>query len=84
MAARLLQAVAALGGRAGGERNDAIFLAAALRVDALRRLEVACAQGSMGGLTLLQDDTVAVWAPARKEVLGRRRVRLGCLVLEVR
>ena len=38
----------------------------------------------MGGLTLLQDDTVAVWAPARKEVLGRRRVRLGCLVLQVR
>lgn len=82
-AACVWQAVAALGGKAGGERNDAIFLAAALRVDALCRLEAACAQGPMGGLALLQEGTVAVWAPARKEVLGRRRVQLGCLVLQV-
>jgi len=78
------QAVAALGGASGGGRNDAIFLAAALQLDALARLEAACAAGPGGPLGLLATAAVAVWAPARREVIGRRRLSLGGLTLQAR
>jgi hypothetical protein len=78
------QAVAALGGAAGGGRSGAVFLAAALRLDALARLEAACAAGPGGPLGLLSTAAVAVWAPARREVIGRRRLSLGGLTLQAR
>ncbi|KAK9845867.1 hypothetical protein WJX81_004581 [Elliptochloris bilobata] len=82
LAAEPLLAVASLGGEAGNNRNDFIYVAAALRLDALQRLESACAGGPAGGLGLMQEETVAVWAPSRRDVLGRWRLRLGCLVLQ--
>ncbi len=79
-----------MGGSLDDSRNDAIFLAAKLEIDALRQLEGLCPGypiGDPGGPTaalgLLQEETVAVWAPSRREVLGRRRLRLGALVLQV-
>lgn len=85
------QAVATtMGGSLDEGRNDAIFLAAKLEIDALRRLEGMCPgypMGDPGGPTtalgLLQEETIAVWAPSRRVVLGRRRLRLGALVLQV-
>ena len=79
-----------MGGSLDNGRNDAIFLAARLEIDALRRLKGMCPgypMGDPGGPTaalgLLQEETIAVWAPSRREVLGRRRLRLGALVLQV-